>query len=80
MLYKSSNEACGVVLVVDVIIIQAALFKLYSCLSRDFDFLQLLQIIAPLTILGLIMPVYTHFISLGLGPCSCFILLASSLR
>ena len=80
MLYISSKEACGVVLVVVVIIIHAVLFRLYNCFVIDLVCLQCPQIMAPYVILGLMIPVYTHFMSFGFGPCNCLILLASCLK
>ena len=48
----SSKEACGVVLVVVVIIMHAALLRLCNCLEIVLDCLYLPQIIAPYAILG----------------------------
>ena len=56
-LYIISKEACGVVLVVVVIIMHAVLLRLYNCLEVALECLNLPHIIAPYVIRGLMIPV-----------------------
>ena len=58
--------------------VHAILFSLFNCFPCFLRLILCPHIMHPYVIFGLTIPVYVHFISLGLGPYNPLVLLASA--